>query len=101
MADERRLRAIRRFWDEATVTEVYERLLQADLAMLEDITVIINKSTEGENAGAQVVIRREEFPQYMDVLEARLREYEAEAAETEGPPEGSTTLDFSHRYISP
>jgi hypothetical protein len=101
MADERLLRYVRRFWDEETVTTVYERLGTAHLQMLEDITVIINKSTEGENAGAQVVIRGEDFLKYMDVLEARLREYEAEAAETEGPPEGSTTLDFSHRYISP
>jgi hypothetical protein len=100
MIDDILLKAIRRYWDEETVDSTYDRILTAYLNRAEKITVIIGKATDGDSANAQVVVAKEDYREWMAVLEARLAELAAEAAGT-----GTTHPDVEHvvhsnRYVS-
>lgn len=77
-ADERLLAAVRRFWTKEEVETAYEAIFNAYSQALVDVTVIVQKSSESESAQGQVVVSREDYRQWMDVLEARLQELEAE-----------------------
>jgi hypothetical protein len=76
MIDGTLLTAIERFWTTEKVQTTYETILNAYLARLNSVTVIIGKSTEGDSASGQVVISREDYREWMDTLEARLGEIE-------------------------
>ena len=102
MADERILSAIRRFWTtRETVLEKYLELFNADWSKVKKMTLIVGKATEGESANAQVVVTAEERLAWIDALETRLQEMDAEAAGHRGLVPGSTSVDFSQRILEP
>ena len=100
MADERLLAGVRRFWSASQVKTAYEAIFNAYHSRLQKVTVIIGKGTEGDNATAQVVVNGEDYLRYMDALEVRMQEQEAEGrGETAGP--GDTThVNFGRKYVS-
>lgn len=100
MADERLLAPIRRFFaDKDAVMSAYQAIFEAYSARLSKVTVIVQKSNEGESASGQVVVNGEDYLRWMEALEARLKEIEAEAG-GEGPLlEGTEHVDFSRRYV--
>jgi hypothetical protein len=98
MADDRLLAAIRRFWSETEVRGAYAAIFAAYHGRLESVTVIIGKATEGDSATGQVVVRDEDYLRWMDALEDRLREFEAEGR-NEGPLlQGVEHSNFGGRY---
>jgi hypothetical protein len=95
------LAAVRRFWSKATVTQNYEKILNAYMLRLDKVTVIVAKGTDGSSANAQVVVRAEDYQEWMATLEARL--VEIERSEAGLPPLdqiGVETMDFSRRILT-
>jgi hypothetical protein len=95
------LAAIRRFWSKGTVTQNYEKILNAYMLRLDKVTVITTKATDGSQAGAQVVVMARDYQEWMATLEARLKEIER--AEAGLPPldqTGIETIDFSRRILT-
>jgi len=95
MIDGTLLTAIERFWTTEKVQTTYETILNAYLARLNSVTVIIGKSTEGDSASGQVVISREDYREWMDTLEARLA-----AIESGGTTFPHETVSFANRFVS-
>ena len=98
MVDERRLAAIRRFWTAEQVEAAYREILAIDWKQTERKVIIVGKSNEGESSNAQVVVTREDFGQWMDIFEARMKELEAEAAGTPAAHENVEHVTFNRRY---
>lgn len=101
MADERLLNGVRRYWDQSRVEAAYQTILNAYMTRLERVTVIVGKSNEGASASSQVVVAAEDYKEWMEVLEARLKELENAESGTSGPPGGVTSLVHSGRYSEP
>lgn len=80
MADERLLAPIRRFWNKAEVEAAYQKIFTAYSSRLDSVTVIVGKSSESESAQGQVVVNSSDYLQWMEALETRMQEFEAEAA---------------------
>lgn len=100
MADERILDPIRRFFPlREDVEAKYLELFTADWTRLKKYTLIVSKSSEGEGAGAQVVVTAEERLQWLDAFRERLLEMDAETAGTNVPVPGCVMVDFSRRRI--
>ncbi len=97
MADERLLAPIRRFWTKTQVEEAYQKIFEAYSGRLESVTVIVGKSSESESAQAQVVVSSEDYLRWMDALEARLEELEAEEA-GHGPLVETEHVNFGARF---
>jgi hypothetical protein len=97
MVDERLLAPIRRFWTQEQVDEAYQRIFAAYSARLDEVTVIVGKGSESENAQAQVVISAADYLQWMDALETRLQEFEAEN-DGLGPLATPEHVNFRNRY---
>ena len=100
MADERLLAPIRRFWSQAEVEAAYQAIFTAYNARLEKVTVIVQKSTEADSAGAQVVVNGEDYLRWMDALETRLLELENEAAGVTSELPGTSHVNFGNRYLT-
>lgn len=100
MPDDVLLKAVRRFWTTEQVTSAYETILTAYQSRLDKVTVITGKATEGDSANAQVVIGREDYRQWMEVLEARLEEIAADEAGTGTTHTGTEHVIHSNRYFS-
>ena len=99
MADHRLLAGIRRYWSRERCDSVYKQIFEANLARLEDVTVIIGKSTGEDSASGQVVVSREDYLMWMEALEIRLKELEAAEAGESPVTEGTQHLEFNHRYV--
>lgn len=99
MADERILSGIRRFWSRAQVEAAYQAVLSAYANAATLDVVIVGTSFDGQSANGQVVLDRAAMPGWMDVLEARLQEVEAEAAGIPAMVSGSPFTDFSNRHV--
>lgn len=97
MADDRLIAPIRRFWTQAQVEEAYQKIFAAYSARLDSVTVIIGKSSESESAQAQVVISGTDYLVWMEALELRMQELDAEAA-GEGPICQTEHTNFGNRY---
>lgn len=97
MADERLLAPIRRFWTKEQAEDAYQKIFEAYSARLDSVTVIVGKNSESESAQAQVVIGKEDYLQWMDALETRLQELDAEDA-GEGPLCETEHVNFRARY---
>lgn len=95
MVDERLLAAVRRFWEEEDVSTAYQQIFTAYSTRLSDVTVIVGKSNDGETANAQVVVEKEDFLEWMEILEARL----VELNEDEETASGPATVNYSQRYV--
>lgn len=80
MADERLLAPIRRFWTHEQAEAAYLKIFEAYSSRLDSVTVIVGKSSESESAQAQVVVNAADYLVWMEALETRLQELEAEAA---------------------
>lgn len=97
MVDERLLAPIRRFWTKEQVEAAYQKIFDAYAARLDEVTVIVGKGSESENAQAQVVISATDYLQWMDALETRLKELEDAAADL-GPISTPEHVNFRQRY---
>jgi hypothetical protein len=98
MLDERLMAPIRRWWTRAEVETAYQRIFAAYSDRLTKKVVIVSKSNEGESAQSQLVVEKADYLDWMESLEARLSEFDADAA-GEGPLlEGTEHVDFSRRY---
>lgn len=95
------LAAIRRLRDQAWCESTYETVLAAYASRLEKVVVVTSKSSESESGSGQIVINSADYEEWMATLEARLAEYEAEAAGEGTTHLGSETPDFSVRYLIP
>lgn len=97
MVDERLLAAIRRFWTKEQVETAYQKIFDAYAARLDDVTVIVGKSSESESAQGQVVISASDYLQWMDALETRLDEMKA-AEDGVGVVSSPEHVNFRQRY---
>lgn len=100
MADERLLAPIRRFWNKLEVRDAYQAIFAAYTARLEKVTVIISKATEGDSATGQVVIAGEDYLRWMDALETRMLELDAEEAGESTTLHNTDHANFGSRYVS-
>ncbi len=99
-ADERLLAPLRRFWTPVQITSAYQAIFTAYHSRLEKVTVIIQKTTEGDGASGQVVINREDYLQWMEACETRLKELENTAAGITGELTQTTHANFSARTLT-
>jgi len=97
MADERLLAPIRRFWSKEEVETAYQKIFQAYSARLDSVTVIVGKSSESESAQGQVVVGSDDYLKWMDALETRLQEIDADA-EGVGPVLETEHVNFGARF---
>lgn len=100
MLDDVLLRAIRRFWSESDCETAYQRIFSAYSSRLDDVVVITSKSTDGDSAGGQITITRDDYRDWMDALETRLAEYAAESAGSGTTFSGTEHVEFCHRTTS-
>lgn len=100
MADERYLAPMRRFWTDEQVETNYQAIFTANLARLNEVTVIIGKGTEGDSASAQVVIGSKDYEMWLEACEARMLEIEATAAGVTAELVSTSHVDFGQRYLS-
>lgn len=100
MPDERLLAPIRRFWTQSQVETAYQAIFAAFNSRLENVTVIIGKGTDGDNASAQVVVSGEDYLRWMDALETRLAELENLADGVTASLEGTEHVNFGNRYLT-
>lgn len=100
MADERLLAPIRRFWTQEQCTAAYESIFTAFNARIENVTVIVSKSTDGDSASGQLVVSASDYLTWMDALETRLRELENENSGVTAELEGTTHTNFGNRILS-
>ena len=100
MIDDILLSAIKRFWNAEKVETTYSTILDAYLNRLEKVTVIVSKATEGDSASAQVIVSAQDYREWMETLEARLAELEAEAAGTGSTHPGTEHVIHSNRFVS-
>lgn len=98
MLDEVLLRAIRRFWSESDCETAYQRIFTAYSGRVDDVVVITQKTTDGDSAGGQIVIQKDDYRDWMDALEQRLSEYAAEAAGSGTTHTGTEHPEFCHRF---
>ena len=99
MADERILAPIRRFWSKAEVETAYKKVFAASNSRLDEVTVIIGKSTGEDSANAQVVVGREDYLAFMDACEVRLKEYESEEGGENPAMQDTRHVQFCGRYL--
>ena len=97
MVDERLLAPIRRFWTQEQVETAYQKIFDAYSTRLDEVTVIVGKGSESENAQAQVVITSSDYLQWMDALETRLQEIDDAAADL-APVSTPEHVNFNARY---
>jgi hypothetical protein len=100
MADERLLAPIRRFWTRNEVEIAYSAIFSAYHGRLENVTVIISKSSEGDSATGQLVIANEDYLRWMDALETRMQEIEAADEGVTATLEGTGHVNFGNRYAT-
>jgi transketolase N-terminal domain/subunit len=100
MADERILAPIRRFWSDSTVATNYQAIFAAYHSRLEEVTVIIQKGTEGDSASAQVVIQSADYEKWMQALEARMVEIENTTDGITAELEQTGHVNFGNRLAS-
>lgn len=99
--DERLLAAVRRLWSDEQVQTAYAAVLTAYAnASIKEVS-IIGHTFDGQNANAAIILDREGMREWMDVLEARLREIESAAEDPSLSPliTGSPITNFSTRYV--
>jgi hypothetical protein len=97
--DDRLLRGVRRFWDQAKVETVYAAVLTAYSDATQKEVSITNAGFDGQQTGGTVVLDREAMAAWMDVLEFRLQELEDSDADLDPMDTGSPALDFSKRRV--
>jgi len=100
MADERILAAIRRFFEsKEAVLAAYQAVWQAWSAGFSNPVTITGKSSGEDSANGELVVRPDQFVTYMDALEARMKEYEAEEAGEGATLENVRHTDFGCRFV--
>lgn len=87
------LDAVREFWDASQVRSAYEKIFCAYHQRISDVTVIVGKATEGDSASGQVVVRSEDYREWMATLQARMTEL------AEGDIFQRETVDFSNTCV--
>lgn len=102
--DERLIAAIRRFWTEDEVSAAYAAVLTAYASVTAKTVEIVGTTFDGQNASAAIILDREAMAVWMDVLEARMKEFESESFSGSGAavPDlitGSPVTNFSNRYV--
>jgi hypothetical protein len=99
--DERLLAAVRRLWTDEQVGTAYTAVLTAYASAATKEVTIIGNTFDGQNANAAIILDREGMLTWMDVLEARMREIEAAAADPALTEliTGSPITNFSTRYV--
>lgn len=100
--DERLLAAIRRFWTEEEVSTAYQAVLTAYASSTAKTVEITGTTFDGQNANATIILDREAMASWMDVLETRMAEIEAESSASAEVPTlvtGSPVTNFSTRYV--
>lgn len=98
MLDERLMAPIRRWWSRDQVEAAYQAIFAAYSDRLTKKVVITSKSNEGESSTGQLVVVAADYLDWMEALEARLTEMDAEIAGTGPLLEGTEHVDFSRRY---
>jgi hypothetical protein len=99
MADERLLAPIRRFWNKETVLEAYRKIFEAVQGHFDNPVTITGKSSGEDSANGEITVRPEQFLAYLEVLEARMLEYDAAEAGEEVTQKGNSHADFSYRHV--
>lgn len=100
MADPILLDALRDQCDRARVESIRETVFNAYLSRLENVSVIIGKSSEADSANAQVVVNRDDYRDWLAATKMRLDELDADVAGEGALLEGTRHVNFSERYVA-
>jgi hypothetical protein len=100
VVDERLLAGVRRYWSQVDIETAYQAVLQAYASNLTKEVVITGTLFDGQSASGQFVLDRAAMAGWLDVLEYRLQEIEADAAGDApiGNPD-APSADFSRRRL--
>ncbi len=85
----------------ASVEAAHAAIFAAWRSRIDKVTVITSKGNEGSNAGAQVVVERRDYEEWLEALQQLRRELTAAAAGTGVVFGGTEHVDFSKRYVEP
>ena len=79
----------------------HTQIFQAWRQRIDRVQVIVSKGNEGSSASGQVVVDQKDYRDWLEALQALIREKQAAAAGTGTVFTGTEHVDFSRRYVEP
>jgi hypothetical protein len=100
MIDPTLLTAITDLWTAEKVRAEYEVVFNACYNRLLKQVVLTSKNTDSDSAGAQIVIKSEDYTIWLATMSARLRQIQAEEAGADTIFTGTEHVTHHNRYVS-
>ncbi len=82
------------------IQAIRSTVLEGYLGRIENVTVIIGKSSESDSATGQVVVSREDYREWLAATEEAIARLDATAAGEGVLLEGASHVDFSKRFVT-
>lgn len=82
------------------IQSIRSTVLEAYLGRIENVTVIIGKSSESDSATGQVVVSRDDYREWLAATEEAISRKDAAEAGEGVLLEGASHVNFSKRFVT-
>lgn len=100
MADPVLVSALVELKTKAEIQAIRTTVLEGYLHRIENVTVIIGKSSESDSATGQVVVSRDDYREWLAATEEAIAQKDATEAGEGVLLQGASHVDFSKRFIT-